>query len=277
MVYVPYVPQQRGHRKRNKTVPVAEPLIDRLSATPYYQQLCEMLEARIGRSELKVGTRLPSEHDLCAEFGLSRATVRQALQELEKCGAVERVPGRGVFVRDREIHHGWVIQGTEGFLENAVGHQNRSVETRVLAYGAKRLPKFAASVFGVAEGETGFELIRFRSLDGVPALYSINYSPPPLIPVIIGAEAVLEGRASFSALLTTAGYTLGGADRKITAVAAPKDISELLEVKKNAPLIQIRSISWMANGTAFDVYDTWLRSDVVPLEVTVNAFSMARN
>ena len=72
-------------------------VIERNSPTPYYDQLFVILSERIASGTIPVGEKLASEHELCEEFGLSRATVRQALSKLENEGLAERIPRRGVF------------------------------------------------------------------------------------------------------------------------------------------------------------------------------------
>lgn len=249
--------------------------IDRHSSTPYYQQLVNVLEQRLGKGEIAAGERLPSENELCNEFGLSRATVRQALRELETRGLVARIARRGVFASEPGTERGWVIQEREGFLENAVGHQNRSVTTKVLDHGPALLPASACRDLHVPENTAGYQLVRLRLLNDVPALYSINYSPPALVPVVAGMREVLEGRASFSEALAAAGYILGGAHRAIRAVAPSREIAQALDIGPTAPTLHIRSTSWTRKGERFDVYDTWVRSDVVPLEVNVDATAAA--
>ena len=243
--------------------------IDRQSSVPYYEQLASALEQRISAGQIIAGARLPSENELCTEFSLSRATVRQALRHLESRGFAHRVPGRGVFASEPGGDHGWVIQGPEGFLENAIGHQNRSVTTRALRSGAISLPAHACRALEVPEGTVGFELVRLRTLDGTPALYSVNYSPPDLIAVLAGAHDVLAGRASLTQLLASAGYQLGEAHRAVRAVAASEEIARHLAVSPETPLLHIRSTSWTSEGRRYDVYDTWVRSDVIPLEINV--------
>lgn len=248
--------------------------INRTSPVPYYQQLFEVLEKRITDGTISTGDRLPSENELGVEFGLARATVRQALQLLESRGLVQRIPKRGVFATQPSTERGWVIQGTEGFLENALDHQNRLVSTEVIRAGRIALPPAAARSLEVPEGSEGFELVRLRTLDGIPALYSINHSPPRVAPIVEGAAEVLAGTASFSELLTHAGFELGGAHRTIHAVAPGHEIASLLGIGDLTPVLHIRSTSWSTTGERFDVYDTWVRSDVIPLEVNVSAVSL---
>ncbi|MEV7090474.1 GntR family transcriptional regulator [Streptomyces sp. NPDC093085] len=246
--------------------------IDRQSTTPYYQQLVGALEQRLTAGEIPTGQRLPSENDLCKEFGLSRATVRQALQVLESQGLVTRIANRGVFAaQPPAADDGWTIQQPQGFLENALGHRNRSVATVVLRHGPAILPAFACRNLQVPEHTGGYELVRLRTLNGVPALYSINYSPPELVPVIAASAEVLEGQASLSQALADAGYPLGGAHRSVRAVAPTPEIAAALDIDRTTPTLHIRSTSWTPAGQRFDVYDTWVRSDIVPLEVNVDA------
>jgi GntR family transcriptional regulator len=249
--------------------------IDRQSPTPYYRQLFDVLERRITSKNIESGERLPSENELCTEFGLSRATVRQALKLLESKGLAHRIPGRGVFASEPSADRGWVIQGEQGFLENALGHQNRPVTTQVLRSGPVVLPESACRALELPEGTRGFELVRVRSVDGIPAVYSINYSPPAVAPVIAGAQEVLAGQASLSALLTGAGYGLGGANRTIRAVNPTWEIAQALNVTDASPLLRIHSTSWTTAGERFDVYETWVRSEIVPLEVNVSSLDLS--
>jgi GntR family transcriptional regulator len=255
------------------SVAAAEP-IDRQSPTPYYQQLFDVLERRIAAKDIAAGERLPSENELCTEFGLSRATVRQALKLLESRGLAHRIPGRGVFASEPTADKGWVIQGQQGFLENAITHQNRHVTTQVLRSGPVILPDSACRSLEIPEGTRGFELVRLRSLDGTPAVYSINYSPPAVAPVVAGAQEVLSGQASLSELLAGAGYGLGGANRTIRAVNPAPEIAKALNVTDSSPLLRIQSTSWTARGERFDVYETWVRSEIVPLEVNVSTVDL---
>lgn len=249
-------------------------MIDRQSPVPYYQQVADVLEQRITSGAIPVGERLPSENDLCAEFGLARATVRQALQHLESRGLVQRVPNRGVFAAQPAPTQGWVIQNTEGFLENAVGRQNRAVTTTVLRSGAAPLPDFAARLLQVPEETVGFELVRLRDLDGVPALYSVNYSPPEVVPVVEHAREVLDGTGSLTDLLTRAGYPLRGAHRTIRALPPTPEVAEALSISPTENILCVQSTSWTRNDLRFDVYETWVRSDVVPLEVNVSTVDL---
>jgi len=67
-------------------------------STPLYVQLRSILEAKILSQEFKESERLPTDAELCEQFGVSRATVLRALEELLRVGLIYRDLGRGTFV-----------------------------------------------------------------------------------------------------------------------------------------------------------------------------------
>jgi GntR family transcriptional regulator len=66
---------------------------------PLYRQLDAILRDQIAGGQLQPGDRFPSEAELCVRYGVSRATVRQALEALDREGWIDRTPGRGTFMR----------------------------------------------------------------------------------------------------------------------------------------------------------------------------------
>lgn len=82
------------------------PVLERDSSIPLYMQVAEILTQRILNGDYPSGSSLPAEADLCAEFGIARGTVRQALSKLENEGFVRREQGRGTFVTWGQGHGG---------------------------------------------------------------------------------------------------------------------------------------------------------------------------
>jgi len=73
--------------------------VDHDADTPLWQQLADILRAKIKSGELPPGRIMPSESTLMQEHGLARGTVRKAIDALVQEGLVNRVQGRGTFVR----------------------------------------------------------------------------------------------------------------------------------------------------------------------------------
>lgn len=107
------------------------------------QQVVEEIRQFILRRRLKNGTRLPSEHELCRRLQVSRPTVREALKVLETMGLIEKVPGRGAFVRTRARRLSRQVRHyTENEIREAslLAHEVRLlVETKCAYLAAERV------------------------------------------------------------------------------------------------------------------------------------------
>ena len=74
--------------------------ISNISGVPKYRQLLNKLTASISSGEYPVGSQMPTETEVMMKFGVSRITVRNAMQHLESEGLIKRESGRGTFVLD---------------------------------------------------------------------------------------------------------------------------------------------------------------------------------
>lgn len=245
--------------------------IERASPVPYYEQLFDILKARILSGEFPLDARLPSELELCREFGLARATVRQTLSKLESEGYAHRVARRGVFAALPEPSSGWIVQDTEGFLESQIRHGRTGIETRVVSAGFTLPPRYVADELRVPADQEVFLLERVRTLDGKIALFSRNWFPKDVGATVAAADDVLAGSGSLNSALRKAGFVTEGAHRVIHALGAPADVAGHVNVAAGHPLLRIRSSSWGHDGERFDYYETWVLTDTVPLEVNVTA------
>lgn len=73
---------------------------------PIYQQLVDAIRAAIKKGELGSGQRLPTVQEVTQELGIARGTIKRAYDELERAGLVEKVQGRGTFVRYQPANSG---------------------------------------------------------------------------------------------------------------------------------------------------------------------------
>ncbi|RKT36017.1 GntR family transcriptional regulator [Microbacterium sp. AG1240] len=244
-------------------------IIERTSPVPYYEQLFEILRARIVAGEVPADERLPSELELCREFGLSRATVRQTLSKLESDGFARRVPRRGVFATSPEAPSGWTVQ--EGFLESQIRHGRTGIETEVTDAGFVTPPDHVAEALRVASDDRVFAIERVRSLNGRVAMFSTNWFPDAVGRTMSTADAVLDGTGSVNERLREAGFVTSGARRLIHATLPPAVVAQHLRIHTDQPVLRVRSLSWDHSDTRFDYYETWVLTDVIPLEVSVAA------
>lgn len=245
--------------------------IERESPVPYYEQLFIILRDRVRSGGFPADARLPSELELCREFGLSRATVRQTLSKLESEGYARRVARRGMFAATPQQSTGWIVQDAHGFLESQIRQGNSGTTTRVISAEFVEPPQHVAEALRVEPGEQVYALERVRSLDGVVAMFSTNWFPADVGQMMSAATDVLDGTGSVNSTLAAAGFVTSSARRVIHALQAPGDVVTLLGIDAGDPVLRVRSLSWDHSDKRFDYYETWVLTDVVPLEVNVVA------
>ncbi len=231
---------------------------------PYYEQLYDLLLDQVREGLVPAKSRLPSESELHREFGLSRATVRQALELLETNGWATRVARRGYFASSPPQGQDWLIDGQSAYLESEIGHGVRT-SVRYAEHGT--LPEHACRRLDLPDPSEGFVLERLGSLGDEPVVLSTSYLPTAAEPLVLNAPGVLRGETSLTRTLRDGGFTADRSRRVVQAVSAPRRVAELLQVREGSALLRIRSVSQDATGTPFDYNESWLRTDHVPLEL----------
>lgn len=237
--------------------------IDRESPVPYYFQLKEFLAGEISSGRWAIGWQLPSEPALSGHFGVSRATVRQALAELENEGLIRTERGKGTFVsRPRSS---WLIQSKASFYEEAtrLGH---AVHSRVLLRELGKLPDWAAQALELPRHSDGVRLERVRDIDGRTVMYVQNYLPGEYAAPVF--EADLESSSLYAALHGR-GLRIAGGRRVLDAEAADDRLAGLLRVGTGTPVLFVESVSWDASGRAFECYRAWHITNRARVEVRI--------
>ena len=141
---------------------------------PLYDQLVDILADKI-EHEYHAGDMISSERELSERYGLSRTTVRLALQELERLGLIVRQHGRGTFVADRSAQTTNLMQ-SYSFTEQ-MRELGRDPMTTILEFCDVEADKNLAEHMGVRLGEKLFKLKRLRSADGMPMMVERSYLP----------------------------------------------------------------------------------------------------
>lgn len=144
------------------------------SKQPLYDQLVDLLKEKI-ETELEPNTKLESERELSNRYGLSRTTVRLALQELEKMGYIYRRHGKGTYVSDLS-KKAKNITSAYSFTEQmkALGKQPKTV---ILEFETIEANKYFASKLQVSLGEPLYKMKRLRLADDEPMMLERTYLP----------------------------------------------------------------------------------------------------
>ncbi|MFD5321210.1 GntR family transcriptional regulator [Streptomyces sp. NPDC127098] len=223
--------------------------IDRNSPVPLYYQLSQQLEAAIEQGRLSPGTRLGNEIDLAARLGLSRPTVRQAIQALVDKGLLVRRRGVGTQVVHSQVRRPLELSSLYEDLEAA----GQRPATRVLDVATVPAPAEVAAALGIAEGAETKRVERLRLAHGEPLAHMCNYLPRELYD--FGRED-LEATGLYR-LMRAAGTALHSARQSIGARAATAEEAGLLGESAGAPLLSMRRTAFDDTGRAVE-YGTHL-------------------
>jgi GntR family transcriptional regulator len=201
---------------------------------PQYRQIEQVLRERV--AAMQPGERVPSDTELCAEFGVSRMTARNAMQRLAEDGLVSREPGRGSFVAAAPAHRR--ANRLMTFTHEMV-RLGRVPSSRVLTRVVRPSTESEATRLGIVRGQPIVELRRLRLADDAPIAIETA--------VLIGdcADAVMTAdlaRGSLHETLARAGFVLRRGAGTIDAAAATADDARLLALRTGDPLLVERRV-----------------------------------
>lgn len=146
--------------------------LDKKNPTPIYLQIASGLRSLIQKGILTQGKCLPPERILCSKYGVSRMTLRQAYDLLEREGLIECQRGRGTFVSTSRVHK--QEQEMRSFTEEM---QARGSHPSSILLSFKQIKPSAAArdFFSLSSADSVYEIQRLRLSDGIPlALESVQ-------------------------------------------------------------------------------------------------------
>jgi DNA-binding GntR family transcriptional regulator len=231
-----------------------EPLFDRLQLR--YQRVQESLAEELARDRRPPGSPLPPERALAEHFGVSRVTMRRALDELERAGAVSRTPAGAWAVAGARI--GEPPNELMSFTEMAAS-RGLTPRARVLTQRVRPATIDEAETLGLAPGAPLFELERLRLMDEVRILVDRTRIPLALAPdlgdvdfVAVSLYAVLEERY---------GIRAARARLSVEAVAADERFAALLELGPGGPLLRCEQLTEDETGRRIEMCEMVYRGD----------------
>ena len=144
-----------------------------------FQQIKDYISRKIQDGSLRAGDRLPSEHELVAQFGMSRMTVNRALRELVEQGRIVRVAGVGSFVAEQKPQSTLLQIANLASEIRARGHDYRCEMLLVERVAA---PLDVAAALDVRTGESVFHSVCVHMEDGLPIQLEDRYVNPRVAP-----------------------------------------------------------------------------------------------
>lgn len=213
---------------------------------PIWLQIYDRLGAAIAAGLLPEGRRLPPEDELAAAFGVTRRTLRRALNRHQQEGRLLSRKGVGLFVRSLAVRY--VVHQHEAF--NAA-LDDRSLRNETLSLGRRPASPQAAKVFGLAAGAEVIELRMLSIVGAAPIYLAVKEFPIAIFP---------DFEAAYSSSGTILGaYASGGikdynrVQTRVFGDIVTKEEAMLLQLNPGTPLIRSYALNSDLNGRMIEV------------------------
>jgi DNA-binding GntR family transcriptional regulator len=226
----------------NQTAPLIQ--VDRNSPVPLYFQVAQYLEHMIESGDLATGTRLENETGLADRFGLSRATMRKAIEYLVDRGLLVRKRGVGTQVVHAKVRRQVELTSLYDDLAKTMRHPR----TQVLSFAVEPAPEEIALELGLAADTDVYAFERVRYAGAEPLALMHNYVPASLLRL---SAADLEEQGLYN-LFRGCGINLRIAKQSISARASTPGEARALGESKGAPLLTMVRAAYDDQGRAVE-------------------------
>lgn len=226
------------------------------SPFPLYSQIRELLRERILDGTHTPLSRMPSEYEMCELFGVSRITVRQALNDLQKEGLIFKIHGKGTFVAKPKVYQN--ISSLQGLAES-LAHQGYEVINQVRSIEFKAATPEIAARLALEPGAVIAEIQRVRLINREPVSLEITYVAEKIGRQLEKTDLIT--RDIFLILENDLNIALGHANLAIDAILAGRDLAQALRTEENTPVMRIERLTHTDKGAPLDFEYLYYRGD----------------
>jgi GntR family transcriptional regulator len=229
---------------------------------PLYYQLAELIRERIASGEIQPGDQLASARTISEEAGISRMTVRQALDYLERQGHLEVRRGTGTFVAAPKLTYHAV--NLLGFTQEMI-EQGRQPSSRVIEQSVVAPPERVASRLAIGADRPVLKIVRLRLSQDEPVLLETVFLPHASCPglehedlSVISLYGLLEQR-----------YRLRPhrSHQTLEATIAGEEDSRQFGVPVGTPMILVEGVTYGAGDQPIEVFTALFRGDRFQFEL----------
>ncbi|HEV2270566.1 MAG TPA: GntR family transcriptional regulator [Steroidobacteraceae bacterium] len=226
-----------------------------------YYRLYELLSAALQDGTIPPESALPSEPELCVRHGMSRTTVRRALDRLEREGRISRRRGSGTYARRQRTVPRFCVElnALPGIL---AALESRSTTT-TLRFDPAPVPQNLRAM-AAAIGPAAYVLERLRFTNRQPLALTTAYLPET---VASRLRRPIPRRATVMTVLGSLGCATAAVRCTLGAVPADAAAARALDVPLGSPLLRVRAVLTGDAGEPWAVLESLCRSDRLQLKV----------
>jgi GntR family transcriptional regulator len=212
------------------------------------------------------GAALPGELKLAETHGVSRVTVRRALDALEAEGLIERRAGSGTIARGPSSMP-QQIRADFATLMPQIRQMGEATSVRLLSFSYAHPPPFVAEALSLPAGARTQHAVRLRLNQGLPFSHLTTYVPEEIANGFTEADLAAE---PLYRLLEQSGQKIDHAHQSVSAALATPDVADALETEVGAALIALTRVVRDETGRGIEFLSAFYRPDRFRLEMTLN-------
>ncbi len=235
------------------------------------QRVYLLLRDEITRGDLPPGAVLPGELRLADHYGVSRVTIRRALDVLAQEGLIDRRAGSGTVVTGAAPQRAAIAADFATLMPQLV-QMGQQTTARLLSYAYIPAPAPVSDALRLADGVRVQRAVRVRLMDSAPFSHLTTHVPDDIAQDF--SETDLAGTPLFR-LLERAGVQVDHATQSISASLATPDVAEALEVAVGAALISLTRVVFDATGRGVEHLAALYRPDRFRLDMVLNRVGKA--
>lgn len=228
-------------------------MIQKDNGFPYYLQIYQELRERILTKTYLPNQPIPSENELVKEFGVTRATVRNAVKKLQNEGLILTEKGKGSYVNQPKIE-----QSLFKFYSFGRDHSELNKNSVLLGIEEEQNVE-AQNALNLSENQPVKRITRIRRLDHLPVIIENSYIPSDLAPDIEAYD--LEKLSIYDLLENTYKFRISRAKEFLETCVTDHYYSELLEVEAGMPAFLIKRITYDLRDRPIEFRVSVIRSD----------------
>ncbi|WP_445809278.1 GntR family transcriptional regulator [Yoonia sp.] len=224
-----------------------------------------LLQEEILRGLHAPGASLEGEQKLALRLGVSRVTVRRALDALAQDGMISRRAGSGTVVQAQATQPP-VLADFATLIPQLV-EMDQKTTARLLSFSYGAAPAVVAEAMGLTEGDRVQTAVRVRLAQGRAFSHLTTYVPEEIAANY--TEADLATKPLFR-LLERSGVCIERAHQSVSATLATPDVAEVLELSVGAPLLALRRVVLDSKGRGVEYLSALYRPDLFRLEMSLH-------
>lgn len=226
-----------------------------------YQKIADDIRKKITDGNYLPGEQLALEKEMCKTYGVSRITIKRAVDELVSLGLVVKRRGSGTFVKSiddkNDIKDLSMARQFAGFSETNFGHK---ISTVIIKFEIVHPSEEIAAKLQITTEDFVYDIIRARSSDNEPIV--IEYTKMP-IQLIIGLKKEHINASIYSYIQNNLHFKIQSAHRTIRAVMPTSLEKNYLKIEDTLPLLEVTQVAFFDDGRPFEYSISRHRGDKI--------------